>query len=66
MSIEDFNFLSFSIAGQVNFLHTIKQWFRNISFIVGRSDEQYIRQINRNINKVIYKGVILVGVQNFK
>ena len=64
MSVENLDFFCLGVASEFYFFHSINQRFWNIVFVVGWSDEQDIRKVNRNINEIIDKGIVLVWIQN--
>ena len=62
----DIIFFHPGITGQLDHIHTIPQGAGNTAQIVGRSNEQNMAQIVRNIQEMVIEGAVLFRVQGFQ
>ena len=59
----DFDLLLEYVSADVDQLHTVEQGLRYGVEIVGRSDEQNLRQVVVDVDVVVVEGVVLFGVE---
>ena len=66
MAFEYFFLFLVSVASEFDLFHSVKQRTTNVPGVVGRTDEQHIREVNGHIKVVIDKRLILIGVKNLQ
>ncbi|MMZ63817.1 hypothetical protein D1872_260970 [compost metagenome] len=58
--------LQLRIARNAQYLHPVQQWARNIMKCISRRHEHHIRQIERQLYKMIAKRIVLLRVQHLQ
>ena len=66
MMRRNLNLLFRKIAAHLNKLHSVEQRCRNRVQVVSCSNEHHMRQIVVNIEEVIVKSIVLLGVEDFE
>jgi len=66
VAFEYFFLFLVSVASEFDLFHSVKEGTTNVPGIVGRADEQYIREVDSHIKVVIDKRFILIGVKNLQ
>ena len=66
VALGDFVFLFAQIAAQVDNLHTVAQGGMDGREVVGRSDEEDLREVVVQLDEVVVEGVVLLGVKDFE
>src|SRR6478672_176169 len=66
ITFSDFQFLSFGISGQIDQLHPIQERSGNSTDVVGRRDKDDLREIERDIEIAIDKGLVLPWIEHLE
>ncbi len=66
ISARDLQFLAVGVAGEGNDFHAVAHRFRDAFNVVGRGDENDLREIERHIEVTIDKGVVLPRIEHFE
>ena len=59
------NLFFLQVARYINDFHTVEQGRVDVAQIVGRGDEEYLRQVESGLQIVVVEGVILLRVKHF-
>ena len=62
----NFVFLFTQVAAQVDDFHTVAQGRMNGREVVGRGDEENLREVVVQLDEVVVEGVVLLGVKDFE
>ena len=66
MALGDVEFFGAGVAGQLDDIHAVIERAGDRGGIVRRRDKEHLAQIKRNIEVVILKGAVLLGVQHLE
>ena len=62
----DLELLLLGVAGELDHLHAVAQWRRDRLELVGRGDEEDVREVERQVEVVVAEGRVLLGIEHLE
>ena len=66
VAARDLDLLLFAVARQAHHFHAVEQRLRNRVERIGRHDEEDLRNVERQVEVVVAKCLVLLGIEDFE